>query len=319
MISIGKAAVVAWGLTVAGLAAAQTYPDKPVRFIVAFAPGGPADIIGRLMGQKLSEVWGQSVVIENRAGAGGAIATRVVAKSPADGYTVLVNTSSYAVNVSLMKEPGYDAEKDLIAAVNVGSSPNLIVAGPTLKGSLREVINQAKGGKLNYGSAGAGTTPHLTAEYLFKVLAGVNVQHIPYQGAGPAIAAAMGGQVEIASVAMPAAVAMVKGGKVRGLAVTSNKRVSALPDVPTVAESGFAGFEDYTWVGLFLPAGTPAAIVERMNGSVNSILVTQDAKDRLAALGFEPVGGSARDFSRYVTEEIRKWAKVVKETDTKVE
>ena len=307
------------GSMITSLAGAQTYPDKPVRFVVAFAPGGPADIIGRLIGLKLGEAWGQSVVIENRAGAGGAIATRSVAKSPADGYTVLVNTSSYAVNVSLMKDPGYDAEKDLIAAINVGSSPNLIVAGPALKGSLRDVINQAKGGKLNYGSAGAGTTPHLTAEYLFKVLAGVNVQHIPYQGAGPAISAAMGGQIEIASVAMPAAVAMVKGGKVRGLAVTSNKRVSALPDVPTVAESGFPGFEDYTWVGLFFPAGTPAAIVERMNSSVNATLATQDTKDRLAALGFEPVGGSARDFSRYVSEEIKKWAKVVKETDTKVE
>lgn len=307
------------GVAFTGLALAQSYPDKPVRFMVAFAPGGPADIIGRLVGQKLGDAWGQSVIIENRAGAGGAIATRVVAKAPADGYTVLVNTSSYAVNASLMKDPGYDAEKDLIATINVGSSPNLIVAGPGLNGSLREVINQARGGKLNYGSAGAGTTPHLTAEYLFKVLAGVNVQHIPYQGAGPAISAAMGGQVEIASVAMPAAVAMVKGGKVRGLAVTSNKRVSALPDVPTVAESGFPGFEDYTWVGLFYPAGTPAAIVDRMNGSVNAILATQDTKDRLAAMGFEPVGGSARDFSRYLTEEIRKWAKVIKETGTKVE
>ena len=309
----------AFGLINAGLAGAQTYPDKPVRFVVAFAPGGPADIIGRLIGQKLGESWGQTVVIENRAGAGGAIATRFVAKAPADGYTVLVNTSSYAVNASLMKEPGYDAEKDLIAAINVGSSPNLIVAGPALKGSLRDVINQAKGGKLNYGSAGAGTTPHLTAEYLFKVLAGVAVQHIPYQGAGPAMTAAMGGQVEIASVAMPAAVALVKSGKVRGLAVTSNKRVGALPDVPTVAESGFPGFEDYTWVGLFFPVGTPGAIVERANASVNAILATQDTKDRLAALGFEPVGGSARDFSRYLTEEIKKWAKVIKETGTPVE
>lgn len=308
-----------FGALAAGAAGAQTYPDKPVRFVVAFAPGGPADIIGRLIGQKLGESWGQSVVIENRAGAGGAIATRFVAKASADGYTVLVNTSSYAVNASLMKDPGYNAEKDLIASINVGSSPNLIVAGAALKGTLRDVINQARGGRLNYGSAGAGTTPHLTAEYLFKVLAGVSVQHIPYQGAGPAMSAVMGGQVEIASVAMPAAVALVKGGKVRGLAVTSNKRVSALPDVPTVAESGFPGFEDYTWVGLFLPAGTPGAIVERVNGSVNAILSTQDTKDRLAAVGFEPVGGTSRDFGSYLTEEIRKWAKVIKETGTAVE
>ncbi len=310
-------------LSVAGIAPAYsqtTYPNKPVKFVVAFAPGGPADIIARLLGQRLSESIGQPVVIENRGGAGGSLASGIVAKVPADGYTLMINTSSYAVNASLSKNPSFDAEKDFVLASVVASSPNLLVSFPGLKAkNLQEIVAEAKSGKLNYASAGAGTTPHLTAEYLFKVLGKVDVTHIPFQGAGPALAATMGGQVEMASVALPAAVEMVKGGKVRGLAVTSNKRVASMPDVPTVAESGFPGFEDYTWVGVFAPSKTPPEIVNYLNLEISKILRSADFQAKLAGVGFEPVGGTPKEAGDYLKVEITKWAKIIKETGVKVD
>ena len=310
-------------LSVAGLTPVQSqtaYPNKPVKFVVAFAPGGPADIIARLLGQRLSESIGQPVVIENRGGAGGNLASGLVAKAPADGYTLMINTSSYAVNASLSKNPSFDAEKDFVLASVVASSPNLLVSYPGLKAkSLQEIVAEAKSGKLNYGSAGAGTTPHLTAEYLFKVLGKVDVTHIPFQGAGPALAATMGGQVEMASVALPAAVEMVKGGKVRGLAVTSNKRVASMPDVPTVAESGFPGFEDYTWVGVFAPSKTSPEIVNYLNLEIGKILRSADFQAKLAGVGFEPVGGTPKEAGDYLKVEINKWAKIIKETGVKVD
>jgi tripartite-type tricarboxylate transporter receptor subunit TctC len=310
-------------LSVAGTAHAQHasgYPNKPVKFVVAFAPGGPADIIARLLGQRLSESMGQPVVIENRGGAGGSLASGLVAKAPADGYTLMINTSSYAVNASLSKTTSFDADKDFVLASVVASSPNLLVSFPGLKAkNLQEIVAEAKSGKLNYGSAGAGTTPHLTAEYLFKVLGKVDVTHIPFQGAGPALAATMGGQVEMASVALPAAVEMVKGGKVRGLAVTSAKRVASMPDVPTVAESGFPGFEDYTWVGVFAPSKTSPEIVNYLNLEIGKILRSADFQAKLAGVGFEPVGGTPKEVGDYLKVEINKWAKIIKETGVKVE
>ena len=310
------------GLLIAscGLLQAQSYPDKPVRFVVPFAPGGPTDIIARLLSQKLSEVWRQTVVVENRPGAGGNVGTAQVVKSVPDGYTVLINTSSMTVNATLYANPGYDVEKDLLAVANVASSPNIIVAGSSLGAkNLKEAIDKAKSGQLNFGSAGTGTTPHLSAEYLFKVLAKVDVAHAPYKGAGPALNGALTGEVQFASVAMPAAVPLLKAGRLQGLAVTSAKRNSALPDVPTVAESGFPGFEDYTWVGVFLPTGTPPAIAQKINADVEALLQLADFKTRLSGIGFEPVGGSMDSFAKYVKAEHLKWAKVVKETGAKPE
>jgi tripartite-type tricarboxylate transporter receptor subunit TctC len=214
----------------------------------------------------------------------------------------------------------FDAEKDLVLATLVASSPNLIVGAPNLKArTLKEVIAEAQGGKYNYGTAGAGTTPQLSAEYLFKILAKVDVTHVPFQGAGPALNAAMGGQIELASVALPAAVELVKGAKVRGLAVTSNKRVAAIPEVPTVAESGFPGFEDYTWVGVFAPAKTPEAIIQRINREVALIQRSPDFQARLAAAGFEVMGGSTREAQDFLRTELSKWAKVVKETGARAD
>ena len=285
------------------LAQAQTppWPHKPLRFIVAFAPAGPADIIGRLLG--------------NRPGAGGSLASGVVARAEADGYTLLINTSSYAVNPAMQRNLPFDSERDLTLAALVASSPNLIVAAPNLKArTLKEVIEDARGGTYNYGTAGAGTTPHLTAEYLFKVLAKVPVTHVPFQGAGPALNAAMGGQTQLASVALPAAVELVKAGRVRGLVVTGSRRSAALPDVPTVAESGFPGFEDVTWVGVFAPAKTPEPILQRINREVAKLQQDPDFQAKLAATGFEPLGGSVADAREYLQKELAKWARVVKDT-----
>lgn len=304
-------------LALSGLASAQTpaWPTKPVKFVVAFAPAGPADIIARLLGAKLNTTLGQSVVIENKPGAGGSVASGLVARAEADGYTLLVNTSSYAVNPSMQRNLGFDSEKDLRLVALVASSPNLIVIAPNLKArTLAEVMEDAKSGAYNYGTAGAGTTPHLSAEYLFKVLGKVNVTHVPFQGAGPALTATMGAQTQLSSVALPAAVELVKSGRVRGLVVTGSKRSTALPEVLTVAESGFPGFEDVTWVGVFVPAKTPEAVVQRLNQEVAKIQQDPDFQTKLAAAGFEPMGGSVTEVRDYLHKELAKWARVVKAT-----
>ena len=295
--------------------AQAAWPARPVRFVVAFAPAGPADIIGRLVAQRLTGALGQSVIVENRAGAGGSVASAVVARAEPDGYTLLVNTSSYAVNPSMQRNLGFDATKDLTLAALVASSPNLIVIAPSVKaGTLKGVMADAQGGAYNYATAGAGTTPHLTAEYLFKVLGKVPVTHVPFQGAGPALNAVMGSQTQMASVALPAAVELVKSGRVRGLVVTGSKRSSALPAVPTVAESGFPGFEDVTWVGIFAPSHTPRAVLERINAEVARLQQDPDFLAKLSAAGFDPLGGSVEQSKAYLQKELEKWAQVVKET-----
>jgi len=301
-------------LPLSGLAQAG-WPSRPVRLVVAFAPAGPADIIARLLAHRLAQPLGQSVVVENRAGAGGSVASALVARAEPDGYTLLVNTSAYAVNPSMQRNLGFDAGKDLTLVALVAASPNLIVISPTLKPrTLKEVMDDAKGGTYNYGTAGAGTTPHLSAEYLFKVLGKVPVTHVPYQGAAPALNATMGGQTQLASVALPAAVELVKSGRVRGLVVTGSRRSPALPEVPTVAESGFPGFEDVTWVGVFAPAKTPGAVLERINREVARLQQDPDFLARLAANGFEPLGGSVEASHAYLRKELDKWARVVRET-----
>jgi tripartite-type tricarboxylate transporter receptor subunit TctC len=318
--ALAALSMLAAGAFAAPQAHAQAWPSKPVRVIVNVAAGGIADRVARLLGPELSQAFGQPVVVENRGGAGGNIAAQLVSKAAPDGYAVLVTTSAIAVNQSLTKNPGYDAEKDLVAAALVASSPNVIVAAPTLgANTLQEVVEKAKSGKLNYGTAGPGTTPHLSAEYLFKILAKVPVTHVPYKGGGPALAALMASEIELVSVAMPPAVPMIKSGKIRGIAVTSDRRVAALPDVPTVAESGFPGFADYTWVGLFVPAGTPADAVARLNGEIDKLLQQPDLRERLATIGFEPIGGTPAQFADYLKTELVKWAKVVRETGASAE
>ena len=297
----------------------QPWPAKPVRMIVPFPPGGITDILARLMAAKLGDAWGQSVVVENRSGAGGNIGVAQVARSAPDGYTVLVTTTSIAVNMTLTASPGYDVEKDFVPVINVSSSPNMIITNQSGPATLRELIDKSRDAGLIYGSAGAGTTPHLTAEYLFKNLAGLKATHVPYKGAAPAVNAALTGEVIAVSVAMPTAVPHIKSGRLRGLAVTSNNRMAALPDVPTVQEAGFPGFEDYTWVGAFVPAGTPPAVVAKINADVNAFLAQAEVRERLAGLAFDPIGGTSESFARYLRAEVGKWAKVIRETGAKVE
>ncbi|MDB5964285.1 MAG: tripartite tricarboxylate transporter substrate binding protein [Polaromonas sp.] len=293
------------------------YPNKPVKFITA-SVGSPQDLVGRLIGQKLSVLWGQPVIVENRPGAGSVLSITTAARAPADGYSVLLSSSGFTVSPSIMSNPGYDAEKDFIPVALVASTPNIIIAGNQLPAtSLRAVVDMAKSKPLNYGSPGLGTTPQLSAEYLFKSLANVPVMHVPYSGASPAVAAVAGGQVELASVALPAAVQLVKGGKVRALAVTSNKRTRVLPDVPTIAEAGFTGFEDSTWVGLWLQKGTPASVVDKIAADVEAVVAQPEVREQLANLGFEPSDVAPKQFAAYQKLELAKWAKVVKATGAK--
>jgi tripartite-type tricarboxylate transporter receptor subunit TctC len=253
------------------------FPNKQVRLVVPYAPGGPTDIIARLISQRLSESWKQPVIVDNRPGANGNTGTSSVAKAPADGYTILLNTTSITVNASLFNNPGYSLDKDFIGVANVASSPNILVAGKSLHAiNLKDAIEEARSGKLNYGSPGEGTTPHLSAEYLFKVLAKVYVEPIQYKGAGPAVNAALTG-------------------------------------VPTVAESGFSGFEDYTWVGVFVPKSTPDYIVEKINADIQKILDDSTFKERLNTIGFDAAGGSVVQINQYLKKESDKWARVVRE------
>ncbi len=295
-----------------GTAAAQTYPSETVRFLVAFAPAGPADIIGRIVGTKLQQLWGQTVVIENRGGAGGNIATAQVAKAPPNGLTVLVTTSAFAANPSLYKNPGYSAKNDFVVAGLAATTPNLIVGAPDLPAStLADVIKLAKTDRLSFGSAGTGTTPHLSAERIFRFLAKVDVPHAPFTGAGPALNATMGGHVPLASVAMPAGTELVKSGKVKGLGVTSRKRAAAIPDVPTIGESGLGDVEDATWVALFVPAKTPPAVVAKLNADLNTVLADPGVQQQLERVGFTALGGTPAEAEQYVQSELVKWSEII--------
>jgi tripartite-type tricarboxylate transporter receptor subunit TctC len=298
---------------------AQSWPVKPVRFIVAFAPGGPADVIARLVGGKFPELLGQPAIVENRAGAGGNIAAGLVARAAPDGYTALVTTSAYAVNLSLYAAPGYE-ERDFIPVVNAATQPNFIFvnAGFPAK-TLAELLVIAKQGKLAFASPGSGTTPHLTGENLFRVFAKADVPAVHFQGAAPAVVAILAGTPPLGSIAPTAAIAHVRSGKLRALAVASASRMAILPDVPTFAEAGVPGFQDYTWTGLFLPAGTPGEVVQRLNETTDRVVQLPDIREKLTAGVLEPVGGSQRQFADYVTTEIAKWAKVVRAANIKAE
>jgi len=301
-----------------GTALAQPYPSKPIRMVVAFPPGGPVDVIARLVAPKITDALGQQVVIENVGGGGGNIAAQRVVKSAPDGYTVLAHSSAYAVNPALLGNVGFDAEKDMIPIAVVASQPNLIIVHADFPArTLAELFQKARTEKLAFASPSSGTTPHLTAENLFKVRAKVDILHVPFKGAGPAITAVLGGQPPIGSMAGTAPMPHIKAGKVRALAVSSGKRLAALPDVPTLGELGYPGMEDYTWVGLFVPAGTPPEAVQKLSDAVLKAVQAQDLKERLDALAFEPTAQPLRETALYVKAELAKWAQVVKDTGAK--
>jgi len=307
-------------LLAAGTAFGQPYPSKPIRLVVAFPPGGPVDIIARLITPRMSEALGQPIVVENKTGASGNLAAAQVAKSAADGYTILAHSSAYAVNPSLFNDPGYDAQKDFIPVAVVASQPNLILVNAEFPArSLAELLQMAQAQKLAFASPSSGTTPHLTAENLFRVRAKVDITHVPFRGAGPAVAALLGGQPPIGSLAGSAPMPHIKSGKLRALAVSSSKRLASLPDVPTLTELGYSGMEDYTWVGLFLPAATPADIAQKLNDAVLRAVQSPDIRERLDGLAFEPTAAPLRETVDYVKSELVKWAKVVRDTGAKAE
>jgi tripartite-type tricarboxylate transporter receptor subunit TctC len=283
--------------------------------VVSFVPGGPTDVIGRLVAQELAARLGQSVVVENRGGAGGNIAARYVAGVAADGYTLLVTTSALAVNQTLYKDPGYQAPRDFTPIALLAWSPNVLVTSPATPGNnLQEFIREHRGKRVSYATAGIGTTPDLTGDKLLRVLAGLDAVDVPYQGAAPAIAAAIGNHVTLASVTLPPALADLKAGKLKGLAITSLERIDALPDLPTVAESGFPGFESYTWVALLGPANLAPAITDKLNAAVNDALRSRSVRESLALMGFEAKPGTPAQFDVYLRQEIARWGKIVQET-----
>ena len=304
----------------AGTAFGQSYPSKPIRMVVAFPPGGPVDIVARLVGPKLGEALGQPVVVENKAGASGNIATGEVAKSAPDGYTLLTHSSAYAVNPTLYSNAGYDPAKDLAPVAVVASQANIILVNASFPAAtLEELRKQMLSRKLAFGSPGSGTTPHLTAQNLFHVRWKADVTHIPFKGAGPMVGALLGGEPPIGCMAGSAPMANIKAGKFRALAVSSSQRLAQLPDVPTLGELGYKGMEDYTWVGVFAPAGTPADVLQKLNAAIVRIANDAEAKNRLESLAFEVTAAPLRETSDYVRAEVAKWAKVVKETGAKVD
>ena len=301
-----------------GAAPAQIYPARPIRLVVAFAPGGPADIIARLVAQKLGEGLGQTVIVENRGGAGGNLAAGFVAKAAADGHTMLVTTTAFAINPGLSPNAGYDPLKDFSGVIVAASAPHILGTYPGLGVStLQEFIVAARTGRFSYASAGTGTGPHLTAEYLLRTLSGLDITHVPFSGGGPAAGAVAGGQVELLTTVLPAALALARGGKIKLLAVTSRSRVPGLPDVPTVGESGFPGYEDSTWVAMLAPSATSPEIVNRLNGDTNRILQGAAMKERLSGLGFESTPNSTQQFSDYLKTEVAKWGRIVRESGIK--
>jgi len=303
-----------------GSAAAQSYPSKPIRVMVAFPPGGPVDIIARLIAPKLSDALGQQVVVENKVGASGNVATGEVAKSAPDGYTILAHSSAYAVNPTLFSNAGYDPIKDLTAIAVVAQQANLIVVNASFPAkTLDELRKKVQGEKLAFASPGAGTTPHLTAENLFHVRWKADITHVPFKGAGPAVTGLLSGQPPIGCVAGSGPMSNIKAGKLRALAASSAKRLAQLPDVPTLNELGYPGMEDYTWVGLFVAAATPHDIADKLNAAVLKAVQSPDLKQRLDALAFEMTAAPLNETADYLRAEVKKWAQVVKDTGAKVD
>lgn len=303
-----------------GTAHAQ-YPAKPIRMVVAFPPGGGSDTLARIVGAKLSETLTQPVVIENRPGAGANIGAEVAAKAPPDGYTVFMGNVANAINMSLYAKPGYDFVKDFAAVSLLASTPNIVVVHPSLPvRSIPQLIALAKSrpGELDVASSGAGSSAHLAGE-LFNSLAGTRMNHVPYKGGGPAVAALAGGHVAVGFATTPSVIGHVKSGKLRGLAVTTAARSPATPDLPTVAEAGLKGYEAGTWYGLLVPVATPKDVVSRLHADSMKVLGMADAKQRLDAAGFEALGSTPEQFAAYIRSEVDKWGKVVRTAGVRVD
>ncbi len=298
----------------AAVAFAQSYPSRVVRMVVAYPPGGSIDVVARLVNQRLTTAFGQQFIIDNRAGAAGNIGTDYVAKAPNDGYTLLMGSAaSISSAPAVYAKLPYDPVRDLSPIIQVANQPNVLTAHPSVPArTLKEFIALAKAnpGKFNYGSSGIGASQHMTAE-LFAMLTGVKIEHIPYKGGTPAMTDLISGQIDFMFTPAPNAIAFVKSGKIRGIAVTSLKRSSALPELPTMDESGLKGFELLGWIGLLGPAGTPREIVDRLNADINKMLAG-DIRPRLTDLGLDAVGGTPEQFAAFIRQDIAKYVKIVK-------
>ena len=304
-----------------GHAIAQQYPAKSVRMIVPFAPGGPTDVIARIVAQKLSEAWGHQVVVDNRAGAGGNIGMGLVADAPADGYTIAVVSSSFVVNPTLYAKIPYDPYKSFVPVTNIAASPNVFVAHPSVPAKTMQdlvAVTQRDAKKYSIATPGVGTTPDLSAE-LFKMTAKIDLVRVPFGGAGPAVASVIGNQVPVGCVAMPPATPHIQGGRLRALAVTSGKRSGALPDVPTMAEAGFKGQEADTLQGVLVPAGTPKAVVSKIAADIRHAMAQAETKQRVSDLGFDIITSTPDQFAAQVKVEVEKWGKVIKSAGIKAE
>jgi tripartite-type tricarboxylate transporter receptor subunit TctC len=303
-------------------AAAQAYPSKPIRFVVPYPPGGPLDTVARLTAQKVSESVKQPVIVDNKPGAGGNIGADIVAKSPADGYTILMGAvATHAINPSLYASIPYDAVRDFAPVTQLASTPNILIVNPSVPASnVREFIAYAKAnpGKLNFGSGSTGSAGHLAGE-LFKALAGVEMTHVPYKGAAPAMQDLVAGQIQLMFDNLASALGQVRAGKVKGLAVTTAKRTSLAPELPTIAESGLPGFDISTWFGIFVPAGTRRDVVERLHAEFTRALASPDVREKIVNLGAEPVGNRPEEFAAYIAREADKYARVIKASGAKAD
>ena len=305
---------------VGSIAWAQQYPTKPVRIIVPFPPGQATDILARLLADQLSKSMGQGFVVENKAGAGGAIGT-AAAKEPADGYTLVMATSgTFANNPALYPKLQYDPLKDFAPIANIGLTPQVLVTSPKSPfNSVKDLVAKAKTEELTYGSSGNGSTSHLTAE-LFKSTTGAKLSHIPFKGGPDAQVAVMSGDVAVMFDAIPGVLAQIKSGKLKALGIASPKRSPFLPDLPTIAEQGFPGFDAVGWIGIAAPAKTPPAILDKLNAEIRRILGTPEVKEKLATLAFAQVDDNSREaFAAFIKSEMTKWAKVVKDSGAKID
>ena len=315
-----KAWLVALALVAANVQAQDAYPAKPVKLILPFPPGGPTDILGRLISDKLSASLGQPVITENRGGAGGNVGAETAARSAPDGYTIVLVAPSLAISPTLYSKLNYDPVKDFAPISLVATVPNVLVTQPALASTMAEFIALAKSkpGGLNFGSGGSGTSNHLAGE-LFNLVAGTKLVHVPYKGVNLAMQDVLGGPIHLVVIGVPAAGPHIKSGRLRALAVVAPQRLAALPDVPTAAEASLANYEVTTWYGILAPAGTPRPIVMRLNGELVKIMHSAEVKERLAGLGTDPVTTTPEEFAAYIKQEIAKWGDVIRKAGLKAE
>jgi tripartite-type tricarboxylate transporter receptor subunit TctC len=321
-VSVLRTVCLALAVLAARAEAADTYPSKPIRFVVAFPPGGGTDLVARTIAPRLAERLAQQVVVDNRPGAGGNLGTEIVAKSAPDGYTMLMGSvGPLAINASLFARLPFDPLKDLAPVTLAASTPNILVVHPSLPvASVHELIALAKArpGAINFASSGQGTPAQLAGE-LFNSMAGVKMVHVPYKGAAPALADLLGGQVQVMFSTMPPALPHVSAGRLRALAVASLKRSPAAPGLPTIDEAALPGFEATTWHGVMVPAATPSAVVARLHGDIVAVLRMPDVAERLSSQGAEAIGSTPQEFASYIKTETAKWAKVIRESGAKAE